>query len=160
MISHPLLFVSAWFGAARFSISWRQSSNTLPDSLLDTKPLRGRNAVVLTNVDVFLGTCFHKCTADRLGQPLALGDVNLSTPARNEESPMSSYSNTRERVEHGVLGRADAIQTPHADWRTHLCAKSHLDPTITHGMSVTPQKSIILSYTVWIMSKEFLDVIE
>lgn len=44
-------------------------------------------------------------------------------------------------------------------------ARSHFDPTIfdptmTHGMSPTPQKSTILSYTICIMSKELRDVIE
>ena len=38
--------------------------------------------------------------------------------------------------------------------------KSHLDPTMTHGILVTPQKLTILSYTIWIMSNEFLDVME
>jgi len=39
-------------------------------------------------------------------------------------------------------------------------ARSHFDPTMTHGMSPTPQKSTILSYTICIMSKELRDVIE
>jgi hypothetical protein len=43
---------------------------------------------------------------------------------------------------------------------TYDIDKSHLDPTMTQGILVTPQKLTILSYTTWIMLNEFLDVME
>ena len=42
----------------------------------------------------------------------------------------------------------------------YLWVRSFLEPTMTHGTELMPQKFTILSYTIWTMSKDFLDVTE
>lgn len=44
--------------------------------------------------------------------------------------------------------------------KAHLCWRSVLEPTMTQGISITPQKSIILSYTVCIISNDLRDATE
>lgn len=59
-----------------------------------------------------------------------------------------------------LRGAVRALPGPPQRTHTHLCWRSVLEPTITHGMSLTPQKSMILSYTIWTMSNELREVME
>jgi len=158
MTMHDFVTDSAWLSAARFSISSKHNSNTLPEWVHQPK-FRSKNeshkptlmfsfALVSTKAALFSFASLS---------PLAASTWRLYI----DQYHVRKKSNSREifKFVHQFWWRnwiwKERKGTTHPEG-----ARSHFDPTMTHGMSPTPQKSTILSYTICIISKELRDVIE
>ena len=150
MRTHDLVGGSAWLGAVIFSISCKQSSKTLPmwgkKVIRQIRVMQGIRNVwnenIRTNVDIILRACLYPRTIICLGQLFPVLGINLSPDNIHNQLATTCKSRWGKKVE------------------THDIYRSLFDPTITHGILLTPQKSTILSCTIWIMLNEFLEVME
>lgn len=146
MIHLPVVGTSPLLAGARFSISAKHNSKTLSAGVeMDWIQPRKLSEPILTDIDRVFGTCFYPGSLIFLGQFLSFFWLHL---------PSGTVRTTDWRW------KRPTDTTTEPEWSSNLVCKSVLEPTMTHGMSFIPQKSIILSYTIWIMSNEFLEVTE
>lgn len=139
MITHLLLAGSGWLSRVRFSTSARHSSKTLA-----VPKWSGRGQVrTMEQTDQ---RWYYSWSSFQSKRHYSSAPA-VHPPRAQSVDWKDCYDNYRTKGQRAI-GQETNL------WR------SDLEPTMTQGISVMPQKSTILSYTTWTISKEFRDATE